>query len=913
MPPYYHRIVACGGHSKTIRGENFRFRPVGKRRAGSNNQKIGALSVLASRQPPVIPPHKRFQTIAPQACSGGRCFLLKRRYEYATATIVLLVLLRLAIGWHFFKEGVSHHTDRAWSSEGFLKQAKGPLADMYHSVLPDFHGWNRLMLAPLPDDRPGDATPVAEPAKESPEAEPAAKSDAEKPKPETTGRKLKTVAAKSTEKVSPDKKAAADKPEPAANEPAGDEKSAEKKAADAKTSAKEKDSAKKDASSRSAIYEPWLKAAVADWKADVEKAAEYYHFDEKQKAKANELVADAKRRMQDDLDDFEPDIRLYRQLLARAQAMSRSQGADTIPNEVARNAAAQQNPLGERGLNGQSSPLATTPAAWQSDAQAVEQLFHDQVRSLLTKDQQEMTAPSTSAGRLHNIDVGIGWLLMVVGGLLIVGLFTRVAAVVGALFLLSIICAQPPWLATSVQTYTYNQVVEMLALFALATTPVGRWGGLDYFLGLCCGGMLRQPLENRRWTQIDSAPRRQHAPGNAKTSDIRNLKSQIQNRKSKIENPNCPASAKRTPTMNLTPEERAIGKENFQAAIGSEYTRRDFLKGTLAATVAGAGLGAMYFGYAEGGTPKDPLRVGYIGIGDEGEVLLGALHSENTRKYIQVVAIADIRPFSIHRAFHGDHSSPDALGRRPGLMSMYGWKTEDEAKKHVKVYKDDYMDLINDPNVEAVVIALPLHLHSVAAIKAMTAKKPKHVITEKLMAHSVHECKEMGRVAKQTNRIFAVGHQRNYSVLYDNAKWLIRHGLLGDLHYIRAQWHRGNLPGHDSWQMPMPTDEKLAKQVLQPGKDHRLESRQAGRHRRSRKAAGPGRKCKSRIKRFNAEKYGYESTDAAQRQESLGPGRTDPLAALEPHRRRLDGRAGQPSARCRRHPDRRRARTGQGH
>ena len=73
----------------------------------------------------------------------------------------------------------------------------------------------------------------------------------------------------------------------------------------------------------------------------------------------------------------------------------------------------------------------------------------------------------------------------------------------------------------------------------------------------------------------------------------------------------------------------------------------------------------MYFGYAEGGTPKNPLRVGYIGTGDEGEVLLGALHSENTRKYIHVVAIADIRPFGVHRAFHGDQSSPDALGRRP--------------------------------------------------------------------------------------------------------------------------------------------------------------------------------------------------------------------------------------------------------
>jgi len=36
--------------------------------------------------------------------------------------------------------------------------------------------------------------------------------------------------------------------------------------------------------------------------------------------------------------------------------------------------------------------------------------------------------------------------------------------------------------------------------------------------------------------------------------------------------------------------------------------------------------------------------------------------------------------------------------------------------------------LLNDQNVEAVVIALPLHLHSQAAIKAM--RKGKHVLTE---------------------------------------------------------------------------------------------------------------------------------------------------------------------------------------
>ena len=262
--------------------------------------------------------------------------------------------------------------------------------------------------------------------------------------------------------------------------------------------------------------------------------------------------------------------------------------------------------------------------------------------------------------------------------------------------------------------------------------------------------------------------------------------------------------------MNLTESEKWIGKENFDDAIG--ITRRDFLTGTLAAGLAtGAGLGSIYFGY--GKSVGSPLRVGVLGTGDEGSVLLGAHNPD----YLNVVAIADIRPYNIFRGFHGDVSSPSANTARPGLMAKYKWSSEDEARKKVKVY-EAYEDLLKDKNVEAVIIALPLHLHAEASIKAMRAGK--HVLTEKLMGHSVHECKEMGRVARETGKILATGHQRHYSVLYDNAVHTIgKARLLGDLHSIRAQWHRGNLPGKDSWKPPLPDDESLVKQLARWKKD----------------------------------------------------------------------------------------------
>ncbi|MBN2473894.1 MAG: Gfo/Idh/MocA family oxidoreductase [Pirellulales bacterium] len=260
--------------------------------------------------------------------------------------------------------------------------------------------------------------------------------------------------------------------------------------------------------------------------------------------------------------------------------------------------------------------------------------------------------------------------------------------------------------------------------------------------------------------------------------------------------------------MNLTPEEKAVGKENFCAAIGSDVkdkhgeSRRDFLKkGIMAGVVSGGGLGAFYFGYK--GAIADPVRVGVIGTGDEGSVLIGAINPE----FIEVKSIADIRPYNQYRAFHGDCYSPAAQKVRCGLLKKYGWATENEARKQVKVY-GPYEELIANAKadgIEAVIIALPLHLHCPAAIAAMEAGL--HVLTEKLMAHSVAQCKQMARVAKQTHRHLATGHQRHYNILYDNAVDQIRRGLLGELHFVRAQWHRGNLPGTDSWQQPMP--EKL--------------------------------------------------------------------------------------------------------
>ena len=232
--------------------------------------------------------------------------------------------------------------------------------------------------------------------------------------------------------------------------------------------------------------------------------------------------------------------------------------------------------------------------------------------------------------------------------------------------------------------------------------------------------------------------------------------------------------------MQYTPEQVQVGKDNFHEAVA--YTRRSVLKGGLA---VGVTAGATVFGYKS--LEGERVRVGFIGTGDEGGVLM----TEHPKDYMQIVAVADLRPANLERAFKGDGNDV-----RAGLNKILG---NDEAAKVQKFSNHKEMIAAKDElGLEAVIIAVPLSQHAPIAKEALDAGL--HVLSEKLMANSIPACKEIIQIAKQKDLLLAVGHQRHYSVLYDNANELVKTGLLGELKYIRAQWHRNNsFPGSDQW------------------------------------------------------------------------------------------------------------------
>src|SRR5579864_1784458 len=109
--------------------------------------------------------------------------------------------------------------------------------------------------------------------------------------------------------------------------------------------------------------------------------------------------------------------------------------------------------------------------------------------------------------------------------------------------------------------------------------------------------------------------------------------------------------------IDLTPEQRETGKENF-ARTAEGLTRRGFMKSIVAGAAVVPVSAALYFGYKS--LQGKPVKAAIIGCGDEGGVLVG----EHNPEYLEFVACCDIRPSNFRRIFEGD---PKAIALRKGF------------------------------------------------------------------------------------------------------------------------------------------------------------------------------------------------------------------------------------------------------
>ena len=96
----------------------------------------------------------------------------------------------------------------------------------------------------------------------------------------------------------------------------------------------------------------------------------------------------------------------------------------------------------------------------------------------------------------------------------------------------------------------------------------------------------------------------------------------------------------------------------------------------------------------------------------------------------------------------------------------------------------DYHNLLDDPDIAAVVIATPTDTHAVIATEALQAGK--HVLVEKPIAATVAEARELAELADELDQVLMVGHVFLFNTGINRLRDYITSGELGRLCYLDA-------------------------------------------------------------------------------------------------------------------------------
>jgi predicted dehydrogenase len=89
----------------------------------------------------------------------------------------------------------------------------------------------------------------------------------------------------------------------------------------------------------------------------------------------------------------------------------------------------------------------------------------------------------------------------------------------------------------------------------------------------------------------------------------------------------------------------------------------------------------------------------------------------------------------------------------------------------------DWRELVADPEVEAVYVATPVHLHAEQAVAA--AEAGKHVLCEKPMALSAAECARMNAAAEASGVRLGVAYYRRFYPVVERVKEILLSGEIG--------------------------------------------------------------------------------------------------------------------------------------
>lgn len=114
---------------------------------------------------------------------------------------------------------------------------------------------------------------------------------------------------------------------------------------------------------------------------------------------------------------------------------------------------------------------------------------------------------------------------------------------------------------------------------------------------------------------------------------------------------------------------------------------------------------------------------------------------------------------------------------------------------------NDYMDLVNDPELDAVVLVTPDQLH--CEMTCAFLKAGKAVLCEKPMALSMEECQTMMRCEKETGSKLMVGQIGRCAPGFVLAKKLVDEGRIGEMMFIESEYAHNyeHVTGYGGWRL----------------------------------------------------------------------------------------------------------------
>jgi predicted dehydrogenase len=227
----------------------------------------------------------------------------------------------------------------------------------------------------------------------------------------------------------------------------------------------------------------------------------------------------------------------------------------------------------------------------------------------------------------------------------------------------------------------------------------------------------------------------------------------------------------------------------------SGVSRRDFLK---SAAVAGAMGAAVLAGprILHAQNKGDGIRLGVIGTGTEGRVLINSVLKCQKEENVTFVALCDIWP-------HYRKYTANLLGKFKQSVTEYA----------------DYGEMLDKEKgkIDAVIVATPdwvHHEHSIACLEAGL-----HVYCEKEMSNTLENAKKMVQASKK-GKLLQIGHQRRSNPRYHTmVDYIQNKKACGRLTNVEGCWNRSK-PLSVEWAENTALDEATLKKYGYDSMEH---------------------------------------------------------------------------------------------